>query len=116
MHNISLIYNNYLYTGDKRDLENSYNLLKKKTLEKYYDASVGLMKNVTNGIISNQRVMTDWPAVELDGYKTGDVNYNTVFNAVCSGAYKDMASIAEVLGYEDDSVHFQELSDTIKAI
>ncbi|MBM6948824.1 family 78 glycoside hydrolase catalytic domain [Mordavella massiliensis] len=115
LHNISLIYKNYMYTGDRRDLENSYQLLKEKTLEKYYDASVGLMKNVTNGIVDGQRVMTDWPTVELDGYKTGEVNYNTVFNAVCSGAYHDMACIAQILGYEDDRAYYQGLSDTIKS-
>lgn len=114
LHNITLIYENYMYTGDIRDLENSYNALKNKTLEKYFDSSIGLMKNVTNGIVSGQRVMTDWPVVELDDYKTGEVNYNTVFNAVCSGAYEDMAAIAEVLGYEEDRAYYQQLSDTIK--
>lgn len=114
LHNITLIYENYMYTGDIRDLESSYNALKNKTLERYFDSSIGLMKNVTNGTVSGQRVMTDWPVVELDDYKTGEVNYNTVFNAVCSGAYRDMAAIAEVLGYEEDRAYYQQLSDTIK--
>ena len=117
LHNISLIYLNYLYTGDKRGLEESYELLKKKTLESYYDSSVGLMRDVKDGkllLAGYQRVMTDWPTMDLDGYKTGEAYYNTVFNAICAGAYADMAKLAEVLGYEGDRAYYQNLSDTIK--
>ena len=41
-------------------------------------------------------------------------SYNTVFNAICAGAYADMAKLAEVLGYEGDRAYYQNLSDTIK--
>ena len=112
--NASLIYQNYMYTGDRRNLEESYSLLKKKVLENYFDDSIGLMRNVVDSSFEEQKVMTDWPAVDRDGYKTSDVEYNTVFNAVCVGGYADMAKIAEALGYEKDKAHYEELSETIK--
>mgnify|MGYP002987395254 CR=1 FL=1 len=114
LHNITMILQNYMYTGDKRTLASSYEALKSKTLENYYDSSEGLMKDVVNGSVAGQQVMTDWPAVDRDGYNTSSAYYNTVFNAVCSGAYADMAKIAEELGYEGDRAYYQNLSDTIK--
>lgn len=114
LYNIMLVYENYMYTGDARDLEVSYQLLKDKSLENYYDASMGLMKNVAGGSVSGQRIMVDWPTSELDGYKLTSAYYNTVFNAVCVGGYGDMAKIAKALGHEDESRHYQNLSDTIK--
>lgn len=66
-------------------------------------------------LAGRQRVMTDWPTMDLDDYKTSEAYYNTVFNAVCAGAYADMAKIAEVLGYESDRAYYQQLSDTIKS-
>ena len=86
--NISLIYQNYMYTGDHRNLEKAYKLLKNKTLEKYFDESIGLMKNVGEGEDDSQEIMVDWPVTERDGYKVNEVEYNTVFNAVCVGGYR----------------------------
>lgn len=114
LYNIMLVYENYMYTGDTRDLESSYQKLKKKTLEQYYDSAMGLMKTVTGGSISGQRIMVDWPTSEIDDYELADSYYNTVFNAVCAGAYADMAEIADALGYESDRQHYQSLSDTIR--
>ncbi|MDO4473069.1 MAG: family 78 glycoside hydrolase catalytic domain [Eubacteriales bacterium] len=114
IYNIMLVYENYLYTGDIRDLEESYQLLKKKTLEQYYDSSQGLMKTVSVGDASGQRIMVDWPNSEIDGYRISDSYYNTVFNAVCVGGYADMAEIAKVLGHTQESSYYQNLSDTIK--
>lgn len=114
LHNITMIYQNYMYTGDRRNLEESYELLKGKTLENYFDESIGLMKNVEDGLVENQSVMTDWPVAERDGYKVDEVEYNTVFNAVCAGGYTDMAKIANILGNESDRLHYQTLADTIK--
>ena len=113
--NISLIYQNYMYTGDRRDLAESYALLKEKILDNYFDESAGLMRNVVNGTVTDQRVMTDWPMAERDGYAVDKVEYNSVFNAVCVGGYADMATIAEILGYEEDRAYYQGLSDTIRA-
>lgn len=114
LYNIILIYENYLNTGDIRGLENSYLLLKEKTLENYFDSSRGLMKAIEDGGVYDQHIMTDWPTTEQDGYRTQESYYNTVFNAVCVGAYADMAKIADVLGYEDDKEYYENLSSVIK--
>ncbi len=111
LYNIMAIYQHYLYTGDKRMLEESYQALKSKTMEQFFDQSQGLMKRATT---SFQHIMVDWPATDIDGYKTTDAYYNTVFNAVCVGGYEDMASIAAALGKESDQTYYQNLADTIR--
>ena len=92
-------------------LEESYQALKSKTMEQFFDQSQGLMKRATT---SFQHIMVDWPATDIDGYKTTDAYYNTVFNAVCVGGYEDMASIAAALGKESDQTYYQNLADTIR--
>lgn len=111
LYNIMAIYQHYLYTGDKRMLEESYQALKSKTMEQFYDSSQGLMKRATT---SFQHIMVDWPATDIDNYKTTDAYYNTVFNAVCVGGYEDMASIAAALGKESDRAYYQNLANTIR--
>lgn len=115
LYNIMMVYENYMYTGDKRELESNYQMLKQKTLEQYYDPSMGLMAEVVDGSVSGQKIMVDWPETERDGYKITDAYYNTVFNAVCAGGYDDMARIAEVLGYTGDAEYYQGLADTIRS-
>lgn len=114
-YNIMLIYENYMYTGDIRDLEKSYQKLKGKTLEQHFDSSMGLMKEIAGADVAGQRIMVDWPASETDNYNITDSYYNTVFNAVCVGGYESMAKIAEELGYEGDRNYYQGLSDTIRS-
>ena len=115
LYNIMMVYENYMYTGDKRELESNYQLLKQKTLEQYYDPSVGLMKKVSGSNVKDQQIMVDWPASERDGYEISKSYYNTVFNAVCVGGYEDMAKIALALGYAGEAEHYQGLADTIRA-
>ncbi|MDY5986047.1 MAG: family 78 glycoside hydrolase catalytic domain [Lachnoclostridium sp.] len=114
LYNIMLIYENYMYTGDMRNLEQSYQKLKEKSLEEYFDSSVGLMGDITSPRVSNQKIMVDWPSTETDGYNKEESYYNTVFNAVCAGGYADMASIAEALGHTEESEYYKGLSDTIR--
>lgn len=111
IYNIMAIYKHYLYTGDKRMLEEAYQALKSKTMEQFFDSSQGLMGRATT---SFQHIMVDWPASDSDSYRIADAYYNTVFNAVCVGGYEDMASIAEVLGEESDKLYYQNLADTIR--
>lgn len=111
LYNIMTVYQNYLYTGDIRTLEESYQLLKKKTWEELYDSNQGLMGK-SNG--DSPRIMVDWPTSETDGYNFVDSYYNTVFNAVCVGGYEDMAAIAGALGYTDEQSYYQGLADTIR--
>lgn len=114
LYNIMMVYENYMYTGDRRELESNYQLLKQKTLEQYYDSSVGLMKKVSDSNVKDQQIMVDWPASERDGYEISKSYYNTVFNAVCVGGYEDMAKIASTLGYTGEAKHYQSLANTIR--
>ena len=115
LYNIMLVYQNYMYTGDKRELESNYQKLKEKTLEQYYDANIGLMEDVTDSDVSGQKIMVDWPTTERDGYKMTEAYYNTVFNAVCVGGYGDMAKIADVLGYTEEAEHYRGLAASIRS-
>lgn len=115
LYNIMIVHENYMYTGDRRELESNYQLLKQKTLEEYYDSSMGLMREVSDSNVSGQKIMVDWPASERDGYEISKSYYNTVFNAVCVGGYEDMAKIALALGYAGEAEHYQGLADTIRA-
>lgn len=114
LYNIILVYENYMYTGDTRNLEMAYQKLKNKTMEKYYNASVGLVGNVINPVLQGQKIMVDWPESELDGYKKQESYYNTVLNAVCVGGYESMAEIANVLGYSEDATYYKNLAETIR--
>lgn len=114
LYNIILVYENYMHTGDIRKLETCYQNLKEKTLEQYYDASMGLMTEITSPTVEGQKIMVDWPASERDGYQVEDAYYNTVFNAVCVGGYESMALIAQVLDYMEESAYYQGLADSIR--
>ena len=85
------VYQHYLYTGDIRMLEQSYQALKGKTFEELFDSGQGLMGKSHD---ERPKIMVDWPTSETDDYNMEDSYYNTVFNAVCAGGYEDMASIA----------------------
>ncbi|MCI9487255.1 MAG: family 78 glycoside hydrolase catalytic domain [Lachnospiraceae bacterium] len=97
----------YLYTGDAAFLEKNYDLLKGKLYDSYFDASLGLVKR------PKKTLLIDWPYTERDGYDES-VFYNTVFNAVCVGAYEDMASIAEKLGKTSDASLYRSRAAVIR--
>lgn len=99
----------YLYTGDSAFLEEHYDLLAGKLYDSYFDSSLGLMKR------PKKTLLIDWPYSERDGYRSDQAFYNTVFNAVCVGAYEDMASIAELLGKSSDAIDYNNRASTIRA-
>ncbi len=98
----------YLYTGDAAFLEEHYELLKGKLYDSYYNPSLGLMMR------PKKTLLIDWPATERDGY-SDEAFYNTVFNAVCVGAYEDMASIAERLGKTSDAGTYRNRAAAIRS-
>ncbi len=98
----------YLYTGDVSFLEENYGVLKGKLYDSYFDASIGLVKK------PKKELLIDWPHSERDGYDADNSFYNTVFNALCAGAYKDMASIAEIVGKDDDAEFYRSRAEVIK--
>ena len=97
----------YLYTGDRAFLEEHYDLLAGKLYESCYDSSLGLVKK------PDKTLLIDWPTSERDGYDTS-VQYNTVFNAICVGAYKNMADISELLGKSEKAAEYRQKADTIR--
>ena len=111
LYNIMAVYQHYLYTGDIRMLEQSYQALKGKTFEELFDSGQGLMGKSHD---ERPKIMVDWPTSETDDYNMEDSYYNTVFNAVCAGGYEDMASIAGALGHQDEQEYYQNLADTIR--
>lgn len=111
LYNIILVYQNYLETGDIRTLASAYEGLKGKTLLDYYDANMGLLKEINT---STQRTIVDWPTTNRDNYDMTNAYYNTVLNATAVGAYESMAKIASALGYGGDSSYYQSLSNTIR--
>ena len=97
----------YLYTGDAAFLENNYDLLRGKLYDSYFNASLGLVMR------PKKSLLIDWPAAEKDGY-SDEAFYNTVFNAICVGAYEDMASIAEKLGKSADARTYRDRAAVIR--
>ena len=125
LQSVLIAWNDYLYTGDKRSLENNYEVLKAKTL---------LALKEDNGLISTRtgkmdreflksvnfrgkclRDIVDWPqdgvvgnekerAGEADGFELAD--YNTVVNAFHYEAVKLMSLIASAIGNASDALHY----------
>lgn len=105
LHMPMMLWEDYMYTGDK-----SY-------LEKYYRSLVGILENQTTlyrGLIANDKEndIIDWPASERDGYEIGKIN--NVPNAFYIYAWNLMAEIAGVLDMKQDSVSHREMAEVAK--
>lgn len=129
---IQIAWYDYLYTGDKRSLENNYEILKRKTLS-------ALARQ--DGLISTERPQTpeflesiglknaklkdivDWPhtgilglgkneAGETDGFDFKPVN--TVVNAYYYRALDWMARIAAVLNKDEDALLYRKQAEKVK--
>lgn len=128
-----LVWNDYLYTGDKALLEKNYSTLKARSL---------IALTESNGLISTRtgkqtpellkscgyyggeiRDIVDWPQSgalgigkeepgEADGYEFSD--YNTVVNAYHYRALYVMEKIASALGHDDDAEEFARHSAAVK--
>ena len=129
---IQIAWYDYLYTGDKRSLENNYEILKNKTLSALarqdglistehpqtpeFLASIGLKDTKLKDIV-------DWPhtgilglgkneAGETDGFDFKSVN--TVVNAFYYRALDWMAQIASALGEEEDARLYRKQAEKVK--
>lgn len=105
LHMPIMLWEDYMYTGDK-----SY-------LEKYYCSLVDILENQTTlyrGLIANDKEndIIDWPASERDGYEIG--NINNVPNAFYIHDWNLMAEIAGVLDMKQDSVSNREMAEVAK--
>lgn len=105
LHMPMMLWEDYMYTGDK-----SY-------LEKYYHSLVDILENQTTlyrGLIANDKEndIIDWPASERDEYEIGKIN--NVPNAFYIHAWNLMAEIAGAIDMKQDSVSNREMAEVAK--
>lgn len=105
---ITSAWQEYLYSGDISFLKAHYDKLKGVLYESSYNGDLGLVKN------PGKVIMVDWPYNERDSYEVTKVTYNTAFNAICAGAYRDLGNIAQELGYTEDAQWMYGRADTIR--
>lgn len=110
LQNIMSFWEDYLYTGNLESIENFYSVLPPKLTVNLSGASWNDALKLINYGSSNNLV--DWPAGERDGYQFS--NYNTVINAYNYKAALDLASMAELLGKNDDVAQFNTLAADLK--
>jgi alpha-L-rhamnosidase len=116
-----LAWNDYLYTGDKQLLKDSYQILKNRTLNQLKGKN-GLISTTTGSQTSdfaksinfNGKIkdIVDWPLSETDGFVFND--YNAVVNAFHYKALVNMQWIAKVLGENKDEAFFERESAASK--
>lgn len=113
--NVILCWEDYMNTGNIDLLKLCYDNLKNNYLYgSLFDSKYGLLKCSNSGRINNDSILVDWPECETDKYVFDGNTYNTVFNAVAYGAYKDMSLIAGVLGKAADADNYANIAAKIK--
>jgi alpha-L-rhamnosidase len=100
----------YLATGDDRQLAKDYDLLAAKNLVSHLDAR-GLVNKSPGGSSQDLGDLVDWPVASRDGYVFTDVN--TVVNAFQFAAFDALAKCAQALGKSDDATALRGRADTL---
>lgn len=100
----------YLATGDDRQLAKDYDLLAAKNLTAYLD-SQGLVRKAPGSSSQDLGDLVDWPTASRDGYVF--TNVNTVVNAFQYAAFDALAQCAAVLGKDDDAKALRSRADTL---
>ncbi|WP_371657521.1 family 78 glycoside hydrolase catalytic domain [Streptomyces sp. NBC_00280] len=100
----------YLATGDDRQLAKDYDLLAAKNLTAYLD-SQGLVRKAPGSSSQDLGDLVDWPTASRDGYVF--TNVNTVVNAFQYAAFDALAKCAAVLGKDDDATALRARADTL---
>ncbi|TQE37934.1 hydrolase [Streptomyces ipomoeae] len=100
----------YLATGDDRQLAKDYDLLTGKNLTSYLDAD-GLVRKAPGNTSQDLGDLVDWPAASRDGYVF--TNVNTVVNAFQYAAFAALARCATALGKDDDATALRGRADTL---
>ncbi|MCX5257822.1 family 78 glycoside hydrolase catalytic domain [Streptomyces canus] len=100
----------YLATGDDRQLAKDYDLLAAKNLTAYLD-SRGLVRKAPGSTSQDLGDLVDWPTASRDGYVF--TNVNTVVNAFQYAAFDALARCAAVLGKGDDEKTLRARADTL---
>lgn len=102
----------YLATGDDRQLAKDYDLLVAKNLTSYL-GSDGLVHKAPGNSSQDLGDLVDWPAASRDGYVLTSVN--TVVNAFQYAAFDALAKCATALGKTDDADSLRYRADTLAA-
>lgn len=100
----------YLATGDDRQLAKDYDLLAAKNLTSYLD-SRGLVSKAPGSSSQDLGDLVDWPVASRDGYVFTKVN--TVVNAFQYAAFDALAKCAGALGRPDDVKALRARADTL---
>jgi len=105
-HSVLMAWADYMYTGDKESLGESYDVLKsQKTLEQYARS---------DGLLDTRKLrdMVDWPAGERDDFDFRAVN--TVVNAFYYKTLVQMADLAGAIGRENDAARYRKMAATVR--
>lgn len=100
----------YLATGDERQLAKDYDLLAAKNLTSYLN-SQGLVSKSPGSSSVDLGDLVDWPTGSRDGYVFTTVN--TVVNAFQYAAFDALARCATVLGKTSDAATLRGRADTL---
>lgn len=105
----------FLQTGDPRSAERYYELLRDtKTLRPFMDDRHLVVKEPGRRHHPDSWTdIVDWPQSLRDGYVFSDVN--TVINAYNYRALRDLGSLAEAIGREDEARDFSSLAENVAA-
>ncbi|MEU5096776.1 family 78 glycoside hydrolase catalytic domain [Streptomyces sp. NPDC020996] len=102
----------YLVTGDDRQLTKDYDLLTAKNLTAYLGTD-GLVHKAPGSSSQDLGDLVDWPTASRDGYVFTSVN--TVVNAFQYAAFDALAKIATALRKTDDAQLLRQRADTLAA-
>jgi alpha-L-rhamnosidase len=102
----------YLATGDDRQLAKDYDLLAAKNLTSHLD-SRGLVRKAPGSSSQDLGDLVDWPTASRDGYVF--TNVNTVVNAFQYAAFDALAKCAQALGRSADATALRARADTLAA-
>ncbi|MEU6353362.1 family 78 glycoside hydrolase catalytic domain [Streptomyces sp. NPDC047072] len=100
----------YLATGDDRQLAKDYDLLAAKNLTSFLD-SRGLVSKAPGSSSQDLGDLVDWPVASRDGYVF--TNVNTVVNAFQYAAFDALARCATALGKSADAQALRSRADTL---
>ena len=111
IHNILL---DYLYTGNRAVIKETYPQLKAILAHDAPDEQTGLIARRTAAPMGTDAILVDWPSGSRDGYCMSDAHFNTVYNAFYYLVLCDMATIAHALGKTDDATDYRADADALQ--
>lgn len=99
-------------TGDASQITAQYSALAKILPDSWLDPGTGLVRKPVGTKGEMDVDLVDWPPGERDDYEF--LQINTVVNALCYRAYRNMATISRALGHLDDSARYRRVADRLR--